>query len=117
MEVTLIVESALSPNEILAAGASAAAAVTFGGLYALFLALGRLRRRRTLLHALACMSYLLLAISLLVVSRALRFDTFWNVVLLVLLVAYLVSPPLIWRLTAATHEREQPPAPAAEEYP
>lgn len=111
-----MVESGISPNEILAAGIAAAATVTFGGLYALFVALGRLRRRQSL-RALACMSYILLAISLLVVSQALRFNAFWNIVLLVLLVAYLVSPHLIWHLTAATHEQGQPPDPTATEYP
>ena len=96
---------ALGLPELLAAGLAGAAVVSFGGLYALFLAWGLMRRNR-LYRGLACASFLMLALAFAVLSEALRLDRLWNAAIVFLLVAYLVAPYLIWRLTAATHAGE-----------
>lgn len=98
-------ETAPGMHHLLAAGIAGAAVVTFGGLYALFLAWHYMREKPT--HRwFAYGFYACLAASFGVLSVALRLDAFWNTAILFLLVAYLVAPHLIWRLTDATHVGE-----------
>jgi len=71
-------------------------------LYALFLALAymnlRLRDR-----IIAYVNFLLVCAAFVVLTQALHMSTKWLVVVALLLLAYLVSPHLIWKLTRATH--------------
>jgi hypothetical protein len=76
--------------------------VLFGACYAASLAWGRLYRHRGLL-ALAIASVVLLAASLFVLARTLHLEGGWRVLVVLLLLAYVLAPPLIWRLARATH--------------
>lgn len=92
----------LDVNDLLVAGLSGAFVVLCGGSYAFFLACnllhGRARERW-----LAYTSYLLLCAALLFLARSLHMGVGWRVIVAFLLLAYLVSPHLIWKLTQATH--------------
>ena len=99
------VQTALSLTALVAAGLAGAAVVTFGGLYALFLAWHYMHRKAAH-RRFAYTFYACLAISFGVLSAALRLDVFWNMAIVFLLAVYLVAPHLIWRLTDATHADE-----------
>jgi hypothetical protein len=76
--------------------------VLFGACYAASLAWGRLYRHRGLV-ALAITSVVLLAASLFVLARTLHLEGGWRVLVVLLLLGYVLAPPLIWRLARATH--------------
>ena len=77
--------------------------VVFGGVYAACFAFGRLFRKASLmLAAYGCFALLIGAVY--VLATSLHFSGFWNVLMVLLLIAYFVAPRMIWRLTAATHE-------------
>jgi len=92
----------VTTDQLLIAGIAGALVVLCGGAYALFLALGYMRRRNGTL-VLAYGSYLLLVVSFLALAHALDLSGSWYAVVVFLLLAYLVSPHLIWKLTRATH--------------
>lgn len=98
-------QTALSATALVAAGLAGAAVVTFGGLYALFLAWHYMQKKAAH-RRFAYAFYACLALSFGVLSAALRLDAFWNIAIVFLLAAYLVAPHLIWRLTVATHAGE-----------
>ncbi len=77
--------------------------VIFGGVYAACFAFGRLfNSARLILAAYGCFALLIVAVY--VFATSLHFAGFWNVLMVLVLVAYFVAPRMIWRLTAATHE-------------
>jgi len=92
----------LTASALLQAGIAGAAVVAFGGLYALFLAWYRMHGRAGY-RALALLFYCALAMAFYVLARALALDMLWQAFIVLLLVAYLLAPLWIWRLTEATH--------------
>jgi hypothetical protein len=78
--------------------------VVSGGLYALLLALSRLRRSRRLAGA-AAGAYRALVLFVCLLADRLALTQAWNIVLAVMLAGYLVAPHAIWHLTRATHVR------------
>lgn len=89
-------------------GALSGACVVLGGaLYALLFALGKLNRSRLLLRS-AWLAYGLLAVSALMLARALGLDGPWLLVVVAMLVGYLLAPPAIWHLCVGTHGGEGP---------
>jgi hypothetical protein len=94
--------SGLTANELLVAGLAGAVIVLCGGLYALFLALslmhGRFRDR-----VLAYLNFSLLLVAFIVLAKSLHMNALWHAVIMFLMLAYLISPYLIWKLTKATH--------------
>lgn len=77
--------------------------VVFGAVYAACFAFGRLFSSLILMRvAYGC--FVLLMVAVYVLSTSLSLDGIWNVLLLLLLVAYFLAPRMIWRLTEATHE-------------
>jgi len=101
----MIIEK-LTADALFVAGFSGAGVVIFGGLYALFLALSFIKtgfRDRFL----AYVNYLALCFAFYHLANALYLDFIWQLIILLLLVAYLISPHLIWKLTHATHVQIQ----------
>jgi len=92
----------LTAGELLIAGLAGAAVVACGGLYAFFLAWsfmhGRARDRY-----LAYSNYLALCLAFIALAQALRMGVVWHLAIAFLLIAYLVAPHLVWKLTRATH--------------
>lgn len=82
-----------------------AAVVLTGAFYALFFALGRLRRSRALAAASGA-AFAGLAIAVYVMIEALALDGFWIVVAAVMLVGYFFLPRAIWKLCVGTHADE-----------
>ena len=100
-------------GDIMLAVISGALVVLTGALYALLFAFGRLWRKRGLMN-LAHLSFGLLAVSVLTLSRALNLDGAWQVLTILLLLGYLLAPRAIWRLSVDTHAGHEPPAPPPE---
>lgn len=92
----------LTASELLLAGIAGAVVVLCGGLYALFLALSFMHRK-VRDRILAYLNFLILSIAFIVLAQALHMDAIWHAVVAFLLLAYLISPHLIWKLTKATH--------------
>lgn len=88
-----------------AAGLSAAAVVVFAAGYAALLALGRLHRRAALRHA-ALAAYAGVVLASIGLAWALRLDGLWLVLVAILLIGYFLAPRAIWRLSVATHEKD-----------
>lgn len=88
--------------DLLLGAVAGAMIVISGGLYALLLALGRLRRSRRL-ETFSSFAYLVLALFAFVLAEALALERAWYVVIAVMLVGYLLAPRMIWRLTQSTH--------------
>lgn len=82
-----------------------AAIVLMGAAYALFFALGRLHRSRSMIGA-ALVSYLLLAVATYVLVDALALSGVWILVTTVMLVGYFILPRAIWHLCVGTHAGE-----------
>lgn len=99
-------QEGLTADELLIAGVAGALVVLCGGLYALFLALSEMRRRRGY-RFIAYSNYLFLCLAFFTLARALHLDFFWCSVIGLLLTAYLVAPHFVWKLTQATHEIEK----------
>lgn len=77
--------------------------VVFGAVYAACFAFGRLFASQILMQV-AYVCFALLTGTVYVLSTSLHLEGIWNVLMVLLLVAYFVAPRMIWRLTAATHE-------------
>ncbi|HEY5623579.1 MAG TPA: hypothetical protein VIV14_07440 [Gammaproteobacteria bacterium] len=88
--------------DLLLGAIAGAMIVISGGLYALLLALGRLRESRRL-ETLSNFAYLVLALFVVVLAESLALERSWYPVVAVMLVGYLVAPRCIWRLTQSTH--------------
>jgi len=91
---------------------SAASVILFGATYALLFAWSRIRQRPRLMP-LAYLSYLGLFVSVIVLALAAHLfsNTFWSVIVLLMLVGYLVAPHVIWHLCVGTHAEEHETAP------
>lgn len=82
-----------------------AGVVLTGAFYALFFALGRLRRSRFLaIVSNAAFAGLVLAVWLLI--SALALEGFWIIVTTVMLIGYFFLPRAIWHLCVGTHAGE-----------
>ncbi len=86
---------------------SAASVIMFGATYALLFAWSRMRNRPRLMP-LAYLGYLGLVVSVIVlaVHANLFNNTFWSVIVMLMLVGYLVAPHGIWHLCVETHADE-----------
>lgn len=82
-----------------------AAVVMTGAFYALFFALGRLRRSATL-AIVSNLAYASLVAAVYVLVDALTLRGFWIVVAAVMLVGYFFLPRAIWHLCVGTHAGE-----------
>jgi len=92
----------MSAADLLLSVFAGAMVVVSGGLYALFLALGRLRSSRRL-AALATAAYVALVVFAFVLATSLELTPGWYAVVVVMLAGYWLAPKAIWHLTAATH--------------
>ena len=92
----------MNADDLLLAAIAGALVVVSGGLYSLFLALGRLRRSRRL-RMLAVAAFLMLVICSFVLADSLSLAAGWYAVIGVMLIGYWLAPKAIWHLTAATH--------------
>jgi hypothetical protein len=94
---------------------SAASVILFGATYALLFAWSRMRNRPRLMP-LAYLGYVGLFISVIVlgVHANLFNNTFWTVIVLLMLIGYLVAPQAIWHLCVGTHADEHEPEPESE---
>jgi len=88
--------------DLLLSALAGAMVVVSGGLYALFLALGRLRPSRRL-AALATGAYVALVAFAFLLAVSLKLTPAWYAVIAVMLAGYWLAPKAIWHLTAATH--------------
>ena len=95
----------MSAANLLLSTASGAMIVVCGGLYALFLALGRLRRSRAMRLA-AAGAYAAMACFVLALAAQLSLERAWYLAVFAVLAGYLLAPKAIWRLTEATHRSE-----------
>jgi len=95
----------MSATNLLLGTASGAMIVVSGGLYALFLALGRLRHSRGMRLAAAA-AYATMACFVFLLVAQLSLDRVWYIAVFVVLAGYLLAPKAIWRLTEATHRSE-----------
>lgn len=86
---------------------SAAMVLMAGALYALLFAYARVHRRPRLMPY-AYGAYAGLAVSVVVLARAMHWSGPWLVVAGLMLTGYLVAPHIIYRLSVATHD--EPPA-------
>ncbi len=84
---------------------SAAAVIIAGAAYALLFAAGRVYGRPGLVP-FAYLAYVMLAVAVLTLSRALHFSGSWRVLTYLLLFGYLLAPHGIWHLSVATHGAE-----------
>ena len=89
-------------NELFAGVMAGALIVLFGALYAALFAFARLFRKRRMM-VIAYGFFGLLAASVLALAGALNMSGFWDLLIILLLVGYLVAPHLIWRLAEGTH--------------
>ncbi len=86
---------------------SAASVILFGAGYALLFAWSRVKQQPRILP-LAYLAYLGLFVSVLVLAFAanLFHNTFWTVIVLLMLGGYLLAPHAIWHLCVGTHADE-----------
>jgi glucan phosphoethanolaminetransferase (alkaline phosphatase superfamily) len=91
---------------------SAASVILFGALYALLFAWSRIKQRPGLMP-MAYIGYIGLFVSVIVlaVHANLFNNTFWSVIVGLMLVGYLVAPHAIWHLCVGTHADEHEAAP------
>lgn len=92
----------LGLQEIFFSTMAGAAIVLMGASYALFFALGRLHKSRTM-SAASLISYLLLGVATYVLADALALNGVWILVTTVMLVGYFLLPRAIWHLCVGTH--------------
>ena len=87
---------------------SAAMVIMTGGLYALLFAYARVKSRPRLMP-LAYLAYLGLFASVLVLAFAANLfnNSFWTVIVLLMLIGYLLAPHAIWHLCVGTHRDEE----------
>lgn len=91
---------------MLIGAAAGAMVVVSGALYALFLALARLRASQTLAR-LSTAAYLILVSCALLLAGSLALSPIWYVVIAAMLAGYWLAPRAIWHLTEATHAPEK----------
>jgi hypothetical protein len=91
--------------QLITAAFAAAVVILAGAAYALCYAGSRMLRRRGFLLAAAA-SYLVLFLATIILAVALRLDGSWRVLVWLMLVGYLLAPPLVWRLCVGTHAAE-----------
>jgi len=86
---------------------SAASVILFGAIYALTFAWSRLKNRPRLMP-LAYAAYLGLFAAVIVLAWAANLfnNTFWSVIVLLMLAGYLVAPHAIWHLCVGTHAED-----------
>jgi hypothetical protein len=86
---------------------SAAMVIMTGAVYALLFAYSRMSGKPRLMP-LAYASYLGLVVSVFTLANAANLfnDTFWTVIVGLMLVGYLVVPHIIWHLCVGTHAEE-----------
>jgi hypothetical protein len=77
--------------------------VVFGAVYAACFAFGRLFNNLILMRV-AYICFTLLIATVYVLSTSLQLSGIWNLLMVVMLIAYFIAPRMIWRLTEATHE-------------
>lgn len=94
----------MNAADLLLSAFAGAMVVISGGLYALLLALARLRGSLQLGRAAAC-AYAVLVVFALVLADRLELERGWFAVIAVMLVGYLLAPRAIWRLTEGTHRQ------------
>jgi len=87
---------------------SAAMVIMTGGLYALLFAYARLKHRPGFM-LLAYTAYLGLFISVLTLAFAANLfnNSFWTVIVVLMLIGYLLAPHAIWHLCVGTHRDEK----------
>jgi glucan phosphoethanolaminetransferase (alkaline phosphatase superfamily) len=86
---------------------SAASVILFGASYALIFAWSRVRHRPRLMP-LAYAAYVGLFVSVIVLAFAANLfnNTFWTVIVMLMLIGYLLAPHAIWHLCVGTHADE-----------
>jgi len=86
---------------------SAASVILFGASYALIFAWSRVRHRPRLMP-LAYAAYVGLFVSVIVLAFAANLfnNTFWTVIVMLMLIGYLLAPHAIWYLCVGTHADE-----------
>jgi len=82
---------------------SAAMVIVFGALYAMLFAWSRIRQI-PLLMTLAYGSYAILALSVFFLANATNLNGYWQSLVYVMLLGYLLAPQGIWYLCVATHQ-------------
>ena len=95
----------MGAEQILLGAVAGAGIVLSGALYALFFALGRLRRS-PLLSRVAWGAYGLLVACTVLLTAVLGLGGPWRWIIAALLVGYLAAPSAIWHLSVATHVDE-----------
>lgn len=92
----------MTAEEVLTGSLAAAIVVMCGGFYALFLTLANMHQRLRD-RILAYTNFLAVCAAYLILAQALHMSKEWQAVVALLLLAYLISPHLIWKLTRGTH--------------
>ena len=100
----MTVEPVLAENILIAAMAGAMV-IMFGAFYSLVFAWSRTHDRPRLM-GWAYVAYAALVGATLVLARALHLEGFWQGVIGVMLVGYLIAPHAIWHLCVGTHGHE-----------
>ena len=85
---------------------SAAMIILMGACYAIFFTLHKLSHKQVYLP-LAYLCYGLLATSVALLSDALHLNNYWQIVVWVMLLGYLLAPHGIWHLCRGTHVEER----------
>lgn len=93
---------ALEVNRILLATMAGAMVILAGALYAAVFAIGKMADKAGMVK-LSYIFYGVLVVSVLVLARSLEFSGVWNLLTVVLLVGYFISPHAIWKLCEGTH--------------
>lgn len=81
---------------------SAAMIILMGACYAIFFTLHKLTQKQSLL-AFAYLSYALLVVSVMFLSDALHLHGYWQFLVWVMVIGYLLAPHGIWHLCRGTH--------------
>lgn len=83
---------------------SAASVILFGASYALLFAWSRVKARpRLMLLAYAAYAGLIFSVITLAFAANLFHNTFWSVIVFLMLAGYLLAPHAIWHLCVGTH--------------
>lgn len=81
---------------------SAAMIILMGACYAIFFTLHKLSQKQVY-FPLAYICYGLLAASVALLSDALHLNNYWQIIVWVMLIGYLLAPHGIWHLCRGTH--------------
>lgn len=85
---------------------SAAMVVIMGALYALLFAWSRLHKARGLMF-LAYTAYAGLFASVMILANATNLEGYWQIIVVMMVVGYLLAPHGIWHLCVGTHASGQ----------